>query len=135
MSQPEVITLEIPRSPKYVAVARKTVESIGVRAKLTDQQLSDIQVAVGEACSNAVKHADPNSPRVSLQYRISPHKLEIVVRNSGLPFSWKDTCKRTCGIEDMPENGLGLFLIKTLVDEMTIESHCGVTAITMVKNL
>lgn len=57
MPDSEVVRLEIPSSPKYVAVARKALEAIAVNIPLTEQQIEDLKLAVGEACANAVKYS------------------------------------------------------------------------------
>jgi serine/threonine-protein kinase RsbW len=133
MVQPDVVKLEIPRSAQFVTVARKTIECIGSRLKLTDAQVGDVTLAVGEACANAVKFGDPNSNSVYVQYSIAHDRLEIEVRNAGPAFRWKKHRPVPIPIKDLPEGGLGLFLIEQLMDEIIVRSESGVTAVTMVK--
>jgi len=135
MSDLEVIKLDIPRSAKYVSVARKMVECIGLRLKFTTLQIDELTLAVGEACANAIKFGDPESKSVSLEYSIFDDRLVIEVRNAGPAFQWKKRAPIVVPLPDLAEGGMGLYLIERLMDEIAIRSECGITSVTMTKHL
>lgn len=133
MAESQIVKLEIPRSTLFVSIARKTVEEIASRMALTDEQTQDLKLAVGEACTNAVKFSIADSPAVHISYRIAPDMLEIEVRNKGNSFCPPEVCDVRPSIEKMAEGGLGIFLIRRLMDDLHIESKSGETTVTMVK--
>ena len=134
MVRPDVIKLEIPCSAEFVAIARKAVEGIASRLALTDEQTEDLKLAVGEACTNAIKFSEPGKSAVRVLYRIERDRLEIEVRNTGTRFTGnEDPCKPA--VESLPEGGLGLYLIDQVMDELKISCDGGKTTVKMVKRL
>ena len=69
MRQGEVVELEIPSAPEYVSVVRNAVEGIARRMEFSAGEIDDLKVAVGEACTNAVKYGcrDADSPCVAIR--------------------------------------------------------------------
>jgi serine/threonine-protein kinase RsbW len=135
MDKPEIIQLEIPSTAQFVAVARKAAECIGARMEMTDEQLYDTKLAVGEACSNAIKFSAPDSPAVQLVYRISPDSLEVEVRNKGEAFGPVVKLSDPVDVGIAREGGLGLYLICQVMDELDISCESGETTVRMVKHL
>lgn len=131
----EVVKLEIPCSTEFVTVPRRTIEGIASRLSLTPEEIEDLKLAVGEACSNAVKFSGPNKPNVHVLYRIQGDRLEIEVKNSGSSFDGCEGRVNDRPIDPLTEGGLGLYLIEQIMDEISIKSNCGETTITMVKQI
>lgn len=119
MRQGDCVELEIPSSPEYVAIARQAVEGVARRMPFDPDQIEDLKLAVGEACSNAVKYGCPKGSQHNVEIRcvIYSDALVIEVRNN----------IAGCGSPVVPETpdlskvgGLGLFLIRQLVDEVDL---------------
>lgn len=115
----EVVEMEIPSAPEYVGIVRHAVEGIARRMDFGVAEIEDIELAVGEACTNAVKHGCPNG---------NGHKVEIrcVVLADGLQIEITNSITN-CEYPKVPitpdlgkEGGLGLFLIRKLVDEVDL---------------
>lgn len=115
----EVVEMEIPSAPEYVGIVRHAVEGIARRMDFGAAEIEDIELAVGEACTNAVKHGCPNG---------NGHKVEIrcVVLADGLQIEITNSIAN-CEYPKVPitpdlgkEGGLGLFLIRKLVDEVDL---------------
>lgn len=119
MRQGEVMLLEIPSSPEYVAIARRAVESMARRMSFSPNEIEDITLAFGEACTNAVKYGCPTdgSPNVEIKCSVLPDGLCIEIRNN-----IADCAHPWVPIEpDLTrEGGLGLYMIRKLVDEVDI---------------
>ena len=85
-SEADVISLQLPSLPEYLGVARLTVSGVANRLGFTYDEIEDIKLAVGEACSNAVKHAyrlEEEPGLISLSFSIYPDRLVIVVTDEG----------------------------------------------------
>jgi serine/threonine-protein kinase RsbW len=113
----EVVEMEIPSAAEYVGIVRHAVEGIARRMAFEAAQIEDLKLAVGEACTNAVRHGCPNG---------NGHKVEIrcVVLAEGLQIEVKNSIS-DCEHPTVPakpdlskEGGLGLYLIRQLVDEV-----------------
>lgn len=123
-----VIKLEIPSSPEFVSVARKTLEAIASGLGMPNREIEDLELAVGEACANAVKYGEADT--VLITYRIEKNSVEIEVCNKGKAFT-PPTCPLP--MEELRVGGLGIFLIDQLVDKMSIDCESGRTTLKMVK--
>ncbi|MDN3018035.1 anti-sigma B factor RsbW [Paenibacillus sp. BSR1-1] len=138
----DYIEMKIPAKPDYVGVIRLTLSGIASRIGYTYEEIEDMKIAVSEACTNAVQHAYSmeEGGEVIIGFGIYPDKLEIMVADSGKSFNFIQT-KNELGpytesstVEQLSEGGLGLFLIETLMDEVRVLEHSGVTVF-MVKYL
>ncbi|MDH7602098.1 MAG: ATP-binding protein [Armatimonadota bacterium] len=134
MRQGEVIHLEIPSSPEYVAVVRRAVEGIAQRMHFNAAQIEDLKVAVGEACANAILHGCPRSEQNNVEVRCE-------VRADGLLVEVRNSVEGTCRpqIPAKPElnreGGLGLYIIKQLMDEVQFTWTKKRAVLRMVKRL
>jgi serine/threonine-protein kinase RsbW len=135
MKTPTEVTLRIPTSPEFVAVARMTVAAIACRMDFPYDVVDDIKVAVGEACTNAIEHAAiENRPEEDIQIRcvLETDALVIEVIDKGQGFDPEQRSE-----PDLTEGGgLGLILINALMDEVQLTSLSGQgTQVRMVKRL
>lgn len=83
--QADVIELRIPRKAEYVSVARLAVSGIASRMNFSYDELEDIKLAMGEACTSAMKDAPPEfaaSPLI-IRYERDPQRIAIEVVNPG----------------------------------------------------
>jgi|WetSurMetagenome_2_1015567.scaffolds.fasta_scaffold696267_2 serine/threonine-protein kinase RsbW len=128
------VTLRIPSQAEYVAVARLTVAGIAGRMGFPYDAVDDIKVAVGEACTNAIEHAapDPSQEVIEIRCQVDPEALIIEIADQGKGFD--------PGLESQPDllagGGLGLILIRALMDEVQLDSLAGKgTQVRMIKRL
>lgn len=129
----EIIRLSFPRSAVFSSIPRTAIQAIGDRLRLSDDQISDLKLAVGEACTNAIKFADETSAEVCVMYKIHSDCIEIEVKNCGQPFHLGPAIRNDGKTGELKEGGMGLYLIKQLMDEMHVKFACGETSVTMVK--
>jgi serine/threonine-protein kinase RsbW len=132
------IELEIPARPEYVALARLVVSSLAsTRRDLSDDRIDDLKVAVSEACTNAIEAHGAASTDDSVVVRCAEFddRLEVFIEDRGEGFD-------PASLPEHPpvtdperlnfERGLGIPLIRTLVDEVSIESSEKGTSVRMV---
>jgi len=135
---PEVVELEIPARPEFVALARLVVSAMAsTDATLSDDQVDDLKIAVSEACTNAIEAhtAIHTEERVLVRCRADHIELEVSVEDRGAGFD-------PGGLPDHPpvtdpgrlkfERGLGLPLVRALVDDLDISSAQDGTAVRLV---
>ena len=83
--QDDVVELRIPRKPDYVSVARLAVSGIAGRMDFSYDEVEDIKLAMGEACTSAMKDVGPEfaaSP-LTVRYEREAQRLTIEVINPG----------------------------------------------------
>ena len=122
------IELGIPARAEYVALARLVVSSIASsRRDLADDRIDDLKVAVSEACTNAIeahRKASTTDP-VSIVCSETDERFVVAVRDRGAGFD-PAMLPEHPPVTDPErlnfERGLGIPLIRTLVDGVEIES-------------
>lgn len=138
----DYIEMRLPATAEYVSLIRLTLSGVFTRAGATYDDIEDAKIAVSEAVTNAVKHAyKEDSERqgmINLCFEIFDDKIKIIISDQGESFDYEET-KAQLGpyqedenIDFLRESGLGLFLIESLMDEVTVDKRSGVT-ISMIK--
>ena len=94
--------------------------------------VEDLKVAISEACTNALSHSQNEQESYDLSYLIDDEKLEFTVSDKGMGFELDSITPPD--LDGHQVGGFGLFIIKSLMDRVEIESKKGLgTSITMVK--
>ena len=131
-NEPAVVELKIPCKPEYVGVARLAILGVASRMRFSYDQVEDVRLAVGEACTTAVEWATKNNRQdadIVVTSRITDSELTVdIVDNSG--HREEPAAEETKDID--PQN-LGALLITLLVDEVTMTPVNGGTRVKMVK--
>lgn len=112
------IKMELPTNPEYVAVARLTVSAISNMIGFNIEDIEDIKIALSEACSNAIRHSQRDL--FQLNFEIGMDKLGIEVTDDGVGCVVEHLNEPD--LNDPKEGGLGLFIIRSLMDDVCIES-------------
>jgi serine/threonine-protein kinase RsbW len=114
--------LQIPPSPEYIAIVRLVVSSLAsARRAVADERVDDLKLAVSEACTNAIEAHAAIGTTAPVVIRVSEAaerlEVEIVDRGPGfLPDALPSHPPVTDPARLNFERGLGIPLIKTLVD-------------------
>ncbi|MEK3799112.1 anti-sigma B factor RsbW [Peribacillus sp. FSL H8-0477] len=130
----DFIEMKIPAKPNFIGVIRLTLSGIASRMGFTYDEIEDLKIATSEACTNAVQHAyKDNQGEVKISFGLYEDRLEVMVSDSGESCDF-DEVRQGLGpyengqnVEFLREGGLGLYLIETLMDEVKIHQHEGVT--------
>jgi len=118
------VRLRIPARPEYIALSRLALSGLADISALTDEELADLKLALTEAVSNSVRHAYPGgSGFVSIAYELSARTLGIEVVDDGAGFD-PDRPPPLEG-DELSEGGLGIAIIRTIADELEIQSRPG----------
>ena len=132
---PSVVELKIPSRPEFVGVARLTILGVASRMPFSYDEVEDIRLAVGEACTTAVgraKRSNKMDTEITIRSEISDGKLTIKVEDRAGPMP--ETPPVSESPAELDEQGLGALLMELLVDEFTVEATPeGGTLVSMVK--
>ncbi|WP_246637581.1 ATP-binding protein [Crassaminicella profunda] len=128
-------SISVPSKPEYVNVVRLTASAIASRMGFNIEQIEDIKVAIAEACTNAIEHGlCYNNNNFQISFFVDPEKLMIDVIDQGHGFESSEV--EEPDLANPKEGGLGIFIIKSLMDEVEILSDLGKgTTMKMIKYL
>ena len=122
-SQDRMVRLTIPAKAEYITLGRLALTAIARVRPLSEETLSDIKLALTEACTNSVRHAyrEGRAGTVEILYQIEPDRLVVEVADDGQGFEPADLGGRGNG--DLSEGGLGIAIIRAVADEVEIDER------------
>jgi serine/threonine-protein kinase RsbW len=119
------IEISIPNKLGHERIAMACSASFAKIVGFRPERIEDLKTAVAEACINAMEHGNKNDPnaRVVISMRYDDHTFSVSVMDQG-----KGMANSTESYEEpdidlkiqqlQTPRGLGIFLIKQLVDEV-----------------
>ncbi|MHB0913675.1 MAG: ATP-binding protein [Armatimonadota bacterium] len=133
-SPPAGVELTIPCRPEFVGVARLTILGVASRMQFTYDEVEDVRLAVGEACTTAVERATKSNREgtdITIRSTIEDGKLSIEIEDrAGAAPPPPPPVENP---EEVDEQGLGALLMELLVDEFSVEPTAEGTLVKMVK--
>ena len=131
------LELSVPSRPEYIAMVRLVVSSLATaRRTLADERIDDLKLAVSEACTNAIEanHATGTIQPVVVSCWEAPERFEVCIADFGAGFD-PDVLPEHPPVTDPDrlnfERGLGIPLIRSLVDDVRFESGAEGTKVWM----
>ena len=125
MVAPPAWSLTIPSDLRLLALARAFVEAVCQLAGLDERATHAVVLATDEATNNVMRHAHENRPDapVNLQCFIREDRLEVRLHDEGPPFDLETVPHLEPG--ELRPGGRGVFLMRRLMDELTVQSRSG----------
>jgi serine/threonine-protein kinase RsbW len=117
------VELKIPSEHGYEKMAMNLAAELAAMMKFPDSRIADLRTAVSEACINAMEHGNVNdvSTKVYVVMTVDDDRLAIDVVDEGrsgpppTSVAAPDLEAQFAGL--LEPGGMGLFVIKALVDE------------------
>ncbi len=119
-------TLHVPSSTQNLALIREFVNNVGAQAGLGDDDVSKLELAVDEACTNVIEHAHRGDISKDVVVRAEFRREDAADRGGGQrrrvrsrpPAGRRRRPPRPRGRKS---GGLGYRVMKTLMDEVSYE--------------
>ena len=132
------VDIKVPNQTRYLClighigenIARTLRDYSGDREKLA----FDLNLVLTEAMANAIQHANEGDPAKEVHIEISTVSQRLIIRvfDFGPGFDVEQYIKPRHPLE---ENGRGIYLIHTIMDEISYNSTEDGHVLEMVKNL
>ena len=121
---------EIPRLHAFV-------QSIAEDAGLDQAMAMSLNLALEEAVSNIILYAYPagSEGQADLEATIRPDRIDFRLSDSGIPFdpTMTDDPDIAAKLEDRPVGGLGIYLVKRIMDRVSYARVHGKNILSMTK--
>jgi serine/threonine-protein kinase RsbW len=132
-----IVELEVPARAEFVALARMVVANVAsTRRDLPPERVDDLRLAVSEACTNAIEahRAAAVGDPVLVRVWEDDERLDVSVEDHGNGFD-PNTLPTHPPVTDPYrlnfERGLGIPLMRRLVDHVEFSSSAHGTAVRM----
>ena len=127
--------LEVKNDINELSVLPDKIDGLGLDAKTA----MDLNLALEEAATNSVMYAydAPEVGPVYISVSVRDGVVKMVVEDRGKPFdpTQKKDPDLTLPGEERPIGGLGIFLVKKLMDDVVYERKDGRNILTMTKKI
>ena len=131
---PEVVELRIPSRPEWVALARLAAAAVANRLSFSIEEIEDVRLAVAEACTAVIQHEN-HGEFIQVTCEALADSLRVRVHDTGRHGVQVNERQRM-NFDEARIAGLGVFLIRTLMDEVSYDVHPQLgTDLLMVKRL
>jgi serine/threonine-protein kinase RsbW len=126
MEQEGVLTIrsDLDEIPRVSAALEDLMTARGFDA----EEILDTQLAVEEAITNIILHGyGESSGEIGIRNRVTPHSAEVLIEDDAPPFdplSLPDP-DLAGDVEDRKIGGLGVFLIRQVMDGITYRRENG----------
>lgn len=119
--------------PSVISSLRERAARAAGEAGAEGETLCDIQIAVGEALTNAYKHGSPRKGISQIQMRCMtcPAAIVVEVQDEGAVFDPDDAS--TPEPHKMRDHGMGIYLMREAMDVVEFESDCPGNRVRMIK--
>lgn len=124
--------LSLPREARFVAILRNVTQCVLVDLGVPQTDSDDIQLALTEACANAVRHA-VGSGEYSVMLRLGEESCEVEISDLGPGFAAPDVAAPVTDAQTDAESGRGLQLIRALVDDLQFIREDDATRVRLTK--
>jgi serine/threonine-protein kinase RsbW len=117
------VRLQMPARAEYLLLGRLALAGMARTVDFDPELLADLKLAVTEACANAVRHAYEEGGTMTLRFEVDESSVRIDVEDEGSGFEARHVQEWEPGA--LSEDGMGLAIIRAVVDELDIRSGPG----------
>lgn len=115
-------SVTIPSATRYLAQVRRFVGEQAEAAGLSHRAVDEVQLAVDEACANAIEHAygGREDGEVVVRAKSEPGRFRVVICHTGVPFDPNRYRPTDLGeaAQYRRKGGFGVMLMNRLVDRI-----------------
>ncbi len=129
--------MTIPMIREAELVAARCLEQVGKNLHLNQDVIGQLQMAVIEACINAMEHSKGEDGKIYLSVDLKEDRLEISIESTGREFVSQEVGEPFVGrgIREDDSRGWGVKLMKNFTDSVRFEKTERGTRVVLVKKL
>lgn len=111
--------IRVTSEKKYVKTIRDEVETMATELGFNESDIYNLKLAINEAQANVIEHAYSSSEKGNIIFRFAMYRdrMEIIIKDFGSGLKQKPI-KGEKHLDELEGSGLGVFLIKTVMDKV-----------------
>jgi len=132
--------LTVPGNPEGIRLAAEALDAFAEAHGLSRHATWPFQVALDELVSNVARHGrreDGREVTIEMELRLRGDELEIELVDDGPPFDPLEAPEpdTSLPVEERPIGGLGILILKRLMDAVAYERRADRNRLTLRKRL
>lgn len=132
-------TITVTNDLKQVHEVNSFVEGVTAELAMEHSDAANVKLAVEEVVVNVINYAYPTGEtgNIDITAKASATELRFIISDSGTPFAPTDApdVDTTLSAEERQIGGLGIFLVRQLMDTINYERHASHNILTLTKKL
>lgn len=134
------ITLSIDSDLEDIGMIGVSVKALGMHFGMDEGGAGEVELCVVEAVNNAIEHAYLFQPghTVKVTIQFDGEVLSIYIQDTGNSMEQLQPPNlnfNPADLDNLPEGGMGLFVISSVMDRLSYVSEAGSNTLTMQKRL
>lgn len=117
--------LRISNNVNEIATLANFIEELGEELSLSAETTMNINLALEEAVANVIMYAYPPKEEQSILLKVTSNEDQLIflLTDKGVSFdpTQAEDVDLTLSIEERPIGGLGIFLIRSIMNEVTYQ--------------
>jgi len=117
--------LELPSKIESLSKIELLIGDVCERCCINEDSYGNMLVALTEAVNNAIAHGNKYNPKkkVNLDFTTNSKEISFIVKDEGQGFDYNHVPDPTLPENINKINGRGVFLMRTLADEIKFEEN------------
>ena len=132
-------SITLPNDVQTIPDLNRFVEQVAEELGYDMSATMNLNLALEEAVVNVMNYAYPpgTEGEVNIAAEANDLRLKFIITDNGVPFdpTAKEDADTTLSAEDRPIGGLGIYLVRQLMDSMNYERLNGQNILTLRKKL
>ena len=138
-SQPEVRHLTLHNDIRQISLLPGFLEEATRDMDIAPSVTSQLNLALEEAVANVISYAYPEGTdgTVDIDAKRDGNSISFVISDSGTAFdpTARESVDISAGVDERPVGGLGIHLIREIMDTVSYERRDGKNILTITKNI
>ncbi len=131
-------SIKIKNDLKQITTAIEWFEAFALENKMPFAIIQKINIAFDELLNNIISYGydDKDVHEIDVEIELRGERLIIIIRDDGIPFNpfEKNPPDTMLSVEERMIGGLGIHLVKKLMDEYEYKRHTNKNIITLIKH-
>ena len=132
-------SLILPNDIETIPQLNEFIDAVAEEVALDMSLAMSLNLAIEEAVVNVMEYAYPDGEKgnVEIEVTVDEGWITFIISDSGIAFdpTTKEDADTTLSAEERPIGGLGIFLVKKLMDTIEYQRTDGKNVLTLRKNI
>lgn len=132
-------SLILPNDIETIPQLNEFIDAVAEEVAFDMSLAMSLNLAIEEAVVNVMEYAYPDGEKgnVEIEVTVDEGWLTFIISDSGIAFdpTTKEDADTTLSAEERPIGGLGIFLVKKLMDTIEYQRTDGKNVLTLRKNI
>jgi serine/threonine-protein kinase RsbW len=129
--------MEIGSEPTEIHTVEEELEKFCHAVGLKEDDIENFGIATTEMVNNAIRHGNnqQSDKKVYVTFEKQPAKMIVTVQDSGTGFIPEEVADPLAPENILKDSGRGIFIVKTLMDEVRFNITDQGTKVVLIKNI